>query len=274
MDLASHFARRHALITGGSSGIGAAVALRLAQLGAGVTLVARRPDQLAATARSIEDSCPGAAVRTLQLDVADEAAVNEAVPRELAEQTADVVINCAGVAHAGRLMDIPSDVFRRLMDVNYFGTLWVTRAAIPHLVARGGGAIANVASQAAIEGIYSYGAYAPSKFAVYGLSQVLRAELRPRSISVSLVLAPNTETPQLAAELEQLPPEMHRVHEVSSVMSPERVAEALLRGVARRRFEITPGLEGTLLYRLHRVSHWPLRAYFDWQVRRGLAAQG
>lgn len=271
MDLASHFAGKHALITGGSSGIGAAVASHLGQLGAGVTLVARSPDQLAATAARIEDSCPGSVVRTVQLDVADEAAVKEALPRELAEQPVDLLINCAGVAHAGRLMDIPSEVFRTVMDVNYFGTLWVTRAVLPHFFARGTGAVVNVASQAAIEGIYSYGAYAPSKFAVYGLSQVLRAELRPRGISVSVVLAPNTETPQLAAELEQLPAEMHRVHAVSSVMAPERVAEELLHGLAKRRFEITPGLEGKLLYRLHRTSHRPLRAYFDWQVRRGLA---
>ena len=131
--------------------------------------------------------------------------------------SADLLINCAGVAHAGRLMDIPSEIFRTLMDVNYFGTLWVTRAVIPHFVARGNGAIANVASQAAIEGIYSYGAYA-----------------------------------------------------VSTVMAPERVEE-LLHGLPKRRFEITPGVEGKLLYRLHRTWHRPLRAYFDWQVQRGLA---
>lgn len=85
-----------------------------------------------------------------------------------------------------------------------------------------------------------------------------------------MLLPPNTDTAQLAAELEQIPPEMKRIHETSSVMSPQDVAEALLRGVARGRFEIIPGLEGRLLDRLHRTSHRPLRSYFDWHVRRGL----
>jgi 3-dehydrosphinganine reductase len=267
--LARAFAGKHALITGASTGIGAAIAARLAQLGCGVTLVARGADALEDAAARMSREQPGVTVRTLALDVADEAAVAEAIPRELAAQPADIVINNAGVAHAGRFLDTEPERFRALMEVNFFGTLWMCRAVVPHLRERGRGHLVNVASMAAIEGIYGYSAYASSKFAVYGFTQVLRAELKPDGIGVS-VLLPNTDTAQLAAELEQIPPEMKRIHETSSVMSPQDVAEALLRGVARGRFEIIPGLEGRLLDRLHRTSHRPLRSYFDWHVRRGL----
>jgi 3-dehydrosphinganine reductase len=268
--LASAFAGKHALITGGSTGIGAAVAARLAQLGCGVTLVARGAGALEDAAAQIELEQPGVAVRTLALDVADEAAVAAAVPRELAAQPADIVVNNAGIAHAGRFLDTEPERYRALMEVNFFGTLWMCRAVVPHLRERGRGHLVNVASMAAIEGIYGYSAYAPSKFAMYGFTQVLRAELKPDGIGVSVLLPPNTDTAQLAAEIEQIPPEMKRIHETSSVMSPQDVAEALLRGVARGRFEIIPGLEGLLLNRLHRTSHRPLRSYFDWHVGRGL----
>jgi 3-dehydrosphinganine reductase len=270
MNTRSAFAGKHALITGGSIGIGAAVASRLVRLGSGVTLIARGADALAATAARIAREAPGVTVRTLSLDVGDEAAVAEAIPRELAAQPADLVVNNAGVAHAGRFMETDPERFRTLMDVNYFGTLWMCRAAVPHLRERGGGHLVNVASMAAIEGIYGYSAYAPSKFAVYGLTQVLRAELKPHGIGVSVVLPPNTDTAQLATEIEQIPHEMKRIHQTSSVISPEDVAEALLRGVARGRFEIIPGLEGRVLNALHRASHKPLRAYFDWHVRRAM----
>src|SRR5437868_3631640 len=96
--LESHFAERHVLITGGSMGIGLATAERLVDLGAGVTLVARGAEHLATAAEKLSRRRPQANVRTLALDVSDEAAVAEAVPRELSEQPIDVLVNGAGIA--------------------------------------------------------------------------------------------------------------------------------------------------------------------------------
>lgn len=210
-------------------------------------------------------------MRTLALDVADQASVSDMLPRELAAQPVDLVVNNAGVAHAGRLMETEPERLRTLLDINVLGTIWVTRAVVPHLRARGHGHIVNVASRAVLEGIYGYSAYATSKFAVLGFSQVLRAELKPDGIGVSVLLPPNTDTPQLAAELEQLPPEMRPIHEISKVTSPAKVADAMLRGVAKGQFEIFPGFDNRALDRLHRLSRWPLRAYFDRLTARGLS---
>jgi len=160
-----------------------------------VTLVARRPEPLNEAAQRLSRQRPGAAVRTLALDVADQASVSDMLPRELAAQPVDLVVNNAGVAHAGRLMETEPERLRTLLDINVLGTIWVTRAVVPHLRARGHGHIVNVASRAVLEGIYGYSAYATSKFAVLGFSQVLRAELKPDGIGVSILLPPNTDTP-------------------------------------------------------------------------------
>jgi 3-dehydrosphinganine reductase len=142
---------------------------------------------------------------------------------------------------------------------------------VPHFRERGRGHLVNVASLAALEGIYGYSAYCGSKFAVYGLSQALRAELRPSGIAVSVVLPPNTDTPMLEAERALIPPEMSPVYDSFRVSSATEVAEALLRGVARGRFEVIPGFDNRLMDRLHRLSPAPMRAYLDWRVRRELA---
>jgi 3-dehydrosphinganine reductase len=273
MKLSSYFAGKNALITGGSSGIGAAVAQRLVGLGADVILIARGEARLAEAAARITAERGDAMVRTLALDITDERAVGKIIPRLLTEHRADLLVNGAGAGHAQRFLETEPARFRAVMEVNYFGTLWMARAVVPHLLERGRGHLVNVASIASLEGVYGYSAYSPSKFAVHGLSQVLRAELKPRGILVSVVLPPNTDTPMLKAELAQMPPEMRPIWESSRVVSATRVAEDLLRGVARGRFEIIPGLDNRLTARLHRLSQTPLRAYFDRRVRRELEAQ-
>ncbi|MBI5105605.1 MAG: SDR family oxidoreductase [Solirubrobacterales bacterium] len=269
--LRARFGGTHAVVTGGSAGIGLAVARRLLRCGATVTLVARDPGRLEQAAAGL-GSPPG--VHTLALDVADQEAVAAELPRELAQRPADLLVNCAGIAHAGRFVETDPEVFRRVTDVDYLGTVWMTHAAVPYLEGRPQAHIANVASMAALEGVYGYAAYAPAKFAVLGFSQVLRAELRPRGIGVSVLLPPNTDTEQLSAELEQLPDEMRPIHATSKVLAPDAVAESLLAGVCSGRFEIIPGRDNRVLDRVHRISHRPLRTGFDLMVRRELQRRG
>jgi 3-dehydrosphinganine reductase len=269
--LRRRFGDRHALITGGSAGIGAAVARAFLDAGGGgVTLVARDAGRLEETAGELRRAHPAATVRTLALDVADEPAVSLAIARELAEQGTDLVVTSAGVAHAARFLDTDPETFRRLTAVNHLGTVWTIRAAVPHLRGRDGAHVAVVASTAAIEGIYAYSAYAPTKAAVMSFAQVMRAELRTMGIGVTLLLPPNTDTEQLANEIEQLPDEMRAIHATSKVMSPERVAGELLDGIAAGRFEVLPGLDNRMTDRAHRIWRRPLRTVFDRMVARGL----
>jgi 3-dehydrosphinganine reductase len=146
MAASSWFKGRSVIITGGSSGIGLAAARRVASYGATVTLVARRDTVLAEARAAVLSAAPSATVHTLALDVSDPAAVSERVGAHLAQHGADTLVNNAGVVMPGRFMELGEHHFREMMDINYFGTVHMCRAVLPHLVSRGGGAVLNVSS--------------------------------------------------------------------------------------------------------------------------------
>ncbi len=233
---ARRFRGTHSLITGGSAGIGLAIAERLVGLGGSVTLVARNPERLRDAAAQLGD-----AARTLELDVSDERAVASGLSAEVAARPADLLVNCAGISTAAEFMDLEPEALRREMDVNYFGAVWTTRAVLPHFLERGRGHVLNVGSTASLVGIHGYAAYTPPKFALYGLSEVLRAELAPKGIGVTIVLPTSTRTAMLERELEVAPPETRRIITAERILEPGEVADAALRAVARGRFEVIPG---------------------------------
>ena len=168
----------HAIISGGSSGIGLALAHGLACDGWDLTLLARNLERLAAAHDAL--MAHGVSVATRSVDVADAAGVEEAAATTIAELgTPALVVACAGIVVPGRLEAQPLDAFHRTMAVNYFGTLHLIRAVLPAMRAHRGGRIVLVASGAALIGLYGYSSYAPSKFAVRGLAEALRSEFVP-----------------------------------------------------------------------------------------------
>jgi 3-dehydrosphinganine reductase len=151
------------------------------------------------------------------------------------------------------------------MDVNYFGTLHTVRAVLPHMMAQGQGHIVNISSMGGVAGGFGYTAYAASKFAVYGFTEALRAEMKPHGIGVSLVLPADTDTPQLREERELQPLELKMITgavrpkklsrpsefiaywltrwlltDNGQPMSPDRVAQAIFEGVRRGNYLIIP----------------------------------
>lgn len=249
MQTREYFAGKRMIVTGGSSGIGLALATGAARLGAGVTLVARRTTVLDEARRDIEATVPGARIDTLALDVADEAAVATAMAAHLDTHGADVLVNNAGVVMPGRFVDLAPRDFHQMMDVNFFGTVHMTRAVVPALIARGTGHVLNVSSLAGVLGIYGYTAYAASKFAVVGFSQALRAELWPHGVRVSVCLPPDTDTPQLAFENQYKPAETKAIGGTKA-LAPSVVAQAMLDGMARGDFEIFPDLASRFVARV------------------------
>jgi 3-dehydrosphinganine reductase len=237
---------RHAVITGGSSGIGLAVAHRLAGRGATVSLIARGEQRLGAAANELREA--GADVLTAAVDVADQQAVRQAL-HELAADAGpcDALVTCAGLARPGHFLELDDEVFRTMMEVDYFGTLHCIRAVAPGMVARRSGSLVAVSSAAALLGIFGYTAYGPAKFAVRGLMEALRDELRPHGVHVACVYPPDVDTPQLADENRYKPAETFAISGSLKPMTADAVADAMLRGMDRGTFAIYPNAETRVL---------------------------
>ena len=184
--MAQQLSGKIALITGASSGIGEATAVALAEQGAAVAIAARRLDRLEALQRKLE--ADGATVLTLELDVTDEAACSAAVDRTVAELGGlDIVVNNAGVMLLGPIEGADTQDWRRMIDTNVYGLMYLTHAAVPHLLSRGGGDIVQVSSVAGRVARAGSGVYNASKFAVNAFSESLRQELTTRGVRVTMV---------------------------------------------------------------------------------------
>jgi len=265
---ATSFTGRHVIITGGSSGIGLATALLLASRGADVSLIARTASRLDGASASIRAAHPAVTVRTVSVDVADKDAVQRAIAELTASAPCDVLITAAGLAHPGHFVDLPDDLFRETMDVDYFGTLWPIRAVVPSMIERGTGSIVGVSSAAALVGIFGYTAYAPAKFAVRGLLEALRGELKPHGVHVGCVYPPDVDTPQLAYENQYKPAETRAISGSIKPLTADAVAATIVEGIERRRFAIIPDAQTKLLARTIGLVPGVFTAVFDRSVRR------
>lgn len=264
---------RHVIVTGGSSGIGLALVRRLCGLGARGSVVALDD---AALARLRE--APPRGIHPLHLapaDVANRTQAYAAIASCLDHHgPADVLVTCAGVVHPGYFDELPDAVFERDMAIDYFGTLWCIRAVLPGMLQRGSGAIVCISSFAGLVGVFGMGAYGPPKFAVRGLCETLRTELKPRGIHVACVYPTDVATPGLAAEIPQHPPEQDAMQGKIRPMSPEVVVDAILDGVARRRTRIYPGPWNWLLARLASGAPWIADLIADRAVARAARQTG
>lgn len=241
------------VITGAGSGIGRATALRLAAEGARLVLIGRRPGPL----ESLRSECEALAATALAVptDVTDPAAIHAAVARAVDEfGRIDTWINSAGVYAMGRFEDLPEDVYRRVLEVNLFGTVACARAVLPVFRRLGGGALINVSSGLGRAGAANLSAYVTSKFAVRGFAEALRLELRGSAISVCTVYPASIDTPLYEAAGNYT----HRpVQPIQPVYGVDRAAAAIVRCCASPRSEVIVG-GATRLLDLGRLLPEPL----------------
>ncbi len=264
----SFFADRRVVITGASSGIGLSLAKQVAKSGGDLVLVARRAPQLDEAKREIEKEGGKGRIEVVSLDISKEDDVQSAMGRVLSGGKVDVLVNNAGVVMPGRFIELPMAEFHSMMNINYFGTVHMCRALVPHMIENGGGRICNVSSLAGVIGIYGYSAYAASKFAICGFSQALRAELWPHGIAVSVCMPPDTDTPQLAFENQFKPAETKAVAGTVKPLSADQVAQAIARGIAHGQFEIFADFGSRAATRAHGIVPGIVRWFCDSAQRK------
>ncbi len=181
-----------ALVTGASSGLGRAFATKLASDGMSLVLVARSSGLLHALADELREAY-GVAVEVIVADLAD-ADARAAVVADLESRDVELLINNAGFATSGDFADEDPARIAELISLNCLALTMLSRAAVPGMVARGRGAIVNVASTAAFQPIPTMGTYAASKAFVLRLSMAMWHELRPKGVTVLALCPGATET--------------------------------------------------------------------------------
>jgi 3-hydroxybutyrate dehydrogenase len=226
-------ANQHAAVTGGGSGIGAAIAEALLRNGARVTLMGRDPARLVAQQAVLS---PLGDVSCLSVDVGNEAAVAAAFERAGA---VDILINNAGQAQAAPFSHTDMTLWQRMLDVNLTGVFLCTRAALPGMLERGAGRIVNIASTAGQIGYAYVAAYCAAKHGVIGLTRALALEVATKGITVNAVCPGYTETELLRSSLDQITSKTSRTEEEARksllrhnpqnrFVTPEEVANATL----------------------------------------------
>lgn len=238
-------------ITGASSGIGRATALRLARRGSSLALCARSPEPLDQVARECE--AVGATVLWQSLDVADEAAV-EAFAREVVERFGrlDVWVNNAGVIAYGRFVDIPADVFRRVVETNLMGQIHGARAALRQFLQQRAGVLINISSVWGRVSSPYVTPYTLSKHAVRVFSESLRCELAAaEDIHVTSIAPEALDTPIFDHGANY---SGHEIRPVPPVLSPEKVAAGIEACAESPRSEVSYGRAGRVLEVFHAIA--------------------
>lgn len=238
-----------ALVTGAGSGIGN----RLAEL------LLTRGDQVIALDVKFTDAAReelakiGPAVHFAEVDVRDGDDVTAAVEAGVAAIGAPrLVINSAGVVIAVPFAETNEEAFRRVVDINLYGSRNVAAATLPHL--KNGGHLVLIASLAGFVANYGYSAYCASKFGVVGLAEVLRLEEKPNGVDVSVVAPPEVMTPMVEEERRSGSRLTGELKQFAGSMELEPAAKAILKGIDDGGFLIIPSARGRSTRLLNRLT--------------------
>jgi 3-dehydrosphinganine reductase len=236
-------AKQNIVITGGSSGLGFALAEALAKQGHNLCIIARNQQKLADAQAHLQTLNPDNNIIFRSLDLSQDTGLESAF-HDIATELGgiSILINSAGILREGYFEKLSNRDFRSVMDINYFGVINATRAALPHLK-KSKGRLINIASMAALTGVFGYAPYCGSKYALLGLSEVLRYELTPQGITVQIICPGEFESPMVAALNQTRTPE-NREHTLTIPITPiDVIVNSVLTGMKSRKFMIIPGFQ-------------------------------
>lgn len=224
-----------AVVTGGGSGIGEAIARALAGAGAFVHVMDRDEVGAARVVEEIRVRCGRDAAGMIRADVTDESSVASAAERILAGGgRCDVLVNNAGIGHVGTLLTTTPADLDRLYGVNVRGMLVVTRAFLPPMLERGSGSVINMASVGGIVAVKDRFAYTTTKFAVVGMTKAMAADHAHTRVRFNAICPGRVETPFLTARLAEYPDpekayrELAATQLVNRMGRPEEIAALAL----------------------------------------------
>ncbi|MEN8040985.1 MAG: SDR family oxidoreductase [Actinomycetota bacterium] len=229
------------VVTGAAGGLGTAIAHRCAAGNARVAMLDIDRDRLESASKSVEGSLP------IVCDITDPVACTEAIGTVLDRfGSVDVLVNNAGMTHRSAFAETDPDVIRKVMAVNYLGSVNVTSAALPSLI-ESRGAIGVVTSIAGIAPVLGRTGYVGSKHALHGFFDTLRAELRPEGVDVTIVAPTFIDTDMQDRALGgDGSVTDHPQSRVGSQVTPGEVADRLVRAIERRKRLVVIGGVGKL----------------------------
>ncbi|KTD19240.1 SDR family oxidoreductase [Legionella jordanis] len=257
--------KKHVIITGGSSGIGKALACYLAQQGHNISIIAQDQNKLTAAVKDIENfSQNSSQVLALSADVAKEFQVRKAIENAVKiHGMPDILITSAGFSYPDYFDNLNIDIFEKTMAINYLGSLYAIKAVFPYMKKEKSGHIVLISSGAGLMGLFGYSAYSPSKFAIRGLAESLRPEFKRLGINISIAYPPDTDTPQLAQENLTKPEETKKIVGPMKLRTADEVAKCIIKGINKNKFHISPGVATYLIRLSHSFLFSPLNYYFD-----------
>jgi NAD(P)-dependent dehydrogenase (short-subunit alcohol dehydrogenase family) len=238
-DLERYLEGKHAIVTGGSRGIGAAVAAALVERGADVTIMGRSMEALERKAAELRGE-DGATVATGECDVTDASSVSKAFASAIAALGPPyILVNNSGVAKSRKLVDLTRDIWDETIATNLTGTYLCTLEVVPKMIEARAGRIVNIASTAGLRGYKTMTAYAASKHGVIGFTRSLALEVAKLGITVNAVCPAYTDTDMSTAAVSGLTANLGKTADEAlrmltstiprgTLISPEEVADAVM----------------------------------------------
>jgi NAD(P)-dependent dehydrogenase (short-subunit alcohol dehydrogenase family) len=258
-----------AYLSGGGSGIGLGFAQALIAEGASVAIFDLQVAGDVLTRLQQARSATDQSVFFYPADITDPVAVESAMALAHHRQgPAELAFNCAGLMRNGVFTELSFETFQQVINVNLLGSRNFAASALRHMAPQGH--LVFMASLAGIVGSYTQSAYAASKFGVVGLAEVLRAEQKLFGIDVSVVCPGEIQTPLLDYEREHGSPVTRSLNAVAGVLTVEQAVAGILRGIKRRQFMITPGLQAKLIRALTRKCTSLQRWIVDRRLARSI----